>query len=84
MKTLYSSLNELTEPQTGIMEFIEIWVHKEKTPVPFKEIVVNMHTRGLNKETIIYSIKILMKKGYIRRTVNGGNGKAAFVQLRRV
>ena len=84
-KTLYVSLNDITEPQTNIMEFIDIWVHREKTPVPFKEIIISMNTLGVGKKTTEYSLKILMRKGYIRRTVDGGgNGKAAFVQLRRV
>lgn len=84
VKTLYVSLNELTDTQIDIMQFVDLWVHTKKTTVPFKEISIEMTKRGVPHKTIEYSIKILMSKGYLRRSVGGGNGKASFVQLRRV
>ena len=85
MKTIYKSLSDLTDPQISVMNFIEWWVHNRKTPTPYKEIIKKTTKDGMNKKTIIYSIKILCKYGYIRRDLSGGgNSKAAFVQLRRI
>ena len=85
MKTVYTSFSELTESQIKVMDFIEWWIHNRKGTTPFKQIVKKMEKDGMNKKTIIYSIKILCKKGYIRRDLSGGgNSKAAFVQLRRI
>lgn len=82
-KTVYTSFSEVNEPQTNIMRFVDRWVHEKKTPIPLKEIIMNMKIEGIEKDTIIYSLKILLKKGYIRRAVTISN-KTTFVQLRRV
>ena len=84
-KTIYISLSELTEHQIEIMNFVEWWVHNKKKPTPLKEIFIKMAKKGLDKNSTIYSVKILLQKGYIRRSLDGGgNSKTSFVQLRRI
>lgn len=84
-KTTYVSFSDIDEPQVHIMRYVQIWVHDKKTPIPLKEIFIKMEAEGIKKDTIEYSIMILLKNGYIRRAINaGGNSKAAYVQLRRI
>ena len=84
-KSIYTDLNELTESQTKIMNFIQWWVHEKKTPTPLTKIVKQMTKDGIKSDTIMYSVKILVEQGYIRKSLNGGgNKKTAFVQLRRI
>lgn len=82
-KTIYISLSELSDPQTRIMELIDVWVHQKKTPIPLKEVIKQMQDTGVQKDTTIYSLKILVQNGYIRRSFAISN-KTFFVQLRRV
>ena len=79
----YTNLYEVNELQTKIMEFIDKWVHEEKTPVPQKEIIIEMKRQGVKDFTAVNAINSLLKKGYIRRAVVISN-KSYYVQLRRV
>jgi len=81
MSTLYINLSELGDLQEEVMKVIEEWVHVKKTPVPLKEVIAEMVTQGVKKESTIYSLKILIQKGYIRRAYTISN-KTYFVQLR--
>ena len=65
------------------MEFIRDWVKEKKKTVPLKRIIQEMSKKGMKNETTIYSLKILIKKGYIRRSQMISN-KTEFVQLRNV
>lgn len=80
---LYISLSELNKLQTTIIVFIDTWVHEKKTPVPLKEIIANMEAQNENKNNVIYSLKVLIKKGYIRRS-DAISNKTYFIQLRTV
>ena len=82
-KTVYIHLNELNELQTRIVHFINEWVHKKKTQVPLKEIISYMKQEGVIEPTVIKSIGVLLKKGYIRRSYHPSN-KTFFTQLRTV
>lgn len=82
-KTVYVSLSELNEPQTKIMEYIDVWAHQKKTPIPLKEVIANMTKKAIKKETTIYSLKILRQKGFIRPAEIISN-RTFYVQLRRV
>ena len=82
-KTIYVSISEISDLQGEIMTFIQTWVHQKKTPTPLKEIIANMENNGVNKNNTIYSLKILVQKGYIRRS-NIISNKTFFVQLRTV
>jgi len=65
------------------MYIIDDWVHRKKTPIPLKTVITEMDKLKVNKDTTVYSLKILVKKGYIRRAYTISN-KTFFVQLRRV
>jgi hypothetical protein len=79
----YIDLNEINKLQTKIMRCIDLWVHKEKTPIPLKEIIVRMTNEGVGHETTIKALGALIKKGYIRRSYTISN-KTYFVMLRTV
>ena len=81
-KTVYTSVGLVSEEQLKILKFINLWVHEKKTPVPYKEIVKEMDKQKVSVRTVEYSVKILVKDGFIRRAQGGGNSKTAFVQLR--
>lgn len=83
MKTVYTALLELNELQTSIMKYIDNWTHEQKTTVPLKEIVNEMNNRGIKYDTTVKSVRILLKKGYIRRSEVISN-KTSFVQLRSI
>lgn len=82
-KTTYSSLSEVGDLQIQIMEFISLWVHTEKKATPLKEIVKHMESQGVHRPSTVYSLGILIKKGYIRRGFEISN-KTTFVQLRTI
>jgi hypothetical protein len=84
LNTHYVNLSELNIVQTKIMECINKWVHEEKTPISLKEIFIQMGKEGVKRDTIIHSVKILIKFRFIRRTIGGENSKVAFVQLRTI
>lgn len=83
MKAIYINLSDVSELQKSIMIYVEIWVKKEKIPVPLKEIILNMETQGNKTQTVIKAINSLVKKGYIRRAITISN-RSSFVQLRRL
>ena len=80
-RTTYVNFNEINDLQYNIMVFIGEWVHKEKTPIPRKEIIINMQKKGVKDYTVIKAINSLLNKGYIRRSVTISN-KSSYVQLR--
>ena len=77
------NFTEINELQTKIMQFIDIWVHTEKTPIPLREIIKNMTQQGVKDSATIKAVNVLLVKGYIRRAVIISN-KSYFVMLRRV
>ena len=82
-QTSYIDLLDISRLQTQIMVFVQDWVRKEKTPVPLKNIVSGMETAGTKTFTTVKAIKVLLRKGYIRRAFTISN-KTYFVQLRTV
>ncbi len=82
-KNTYINFSEIDELQTSIMKYVDLWVHTEKTPVPLTEVIKNMEFQGISKNTTIKATYVLLKKGYIRRSLTVSN-KSSFVQLRRV
>lgn len=81
--TDYINVDEIDNNQKEIMLFIDFWVHEKKTPVPQREIVAIMLIKKVPMPTTIYSLQILLKKGYIRRAITISN-KRSYVQLKRV
>ena len=66
------------------MDFVESWINKNKTPVPYKNIMEKMLKKGKNKLTIKLALKALKQKGFIREAVTVGTNRKFYVQLRRV
>jgi hypothetical protein len=83
MTTIYTSLEEINELQKKIMVFIDQWVRTEKTPVPHRMIIVEMHNQKVPDITTAGAITALLRKGYIRRACTISN-KTYYVQLRSV
>lgn len=83
MSNIYSNIDDITELQIKIMQFVDKWVHEQKTPIPMKEIVSVMQLQGFKDFTIRHAITTLVKKGFMRRAVSNSNS-SSFVQLRSV
>lgn len=79
----YSEFSEINLLQRNIMLFVDWWVHEEKTTIPQKEVILAMRIKGIKSFTTINALNSLLKKGYIRRSVEISN-KTRYVQLRRV
>lgn len=77
-------LKDINKLQQEIMLFVDIWVREEKTPVPLQEIKAFMVEKGSKDFTVISAIKVLLRKGYIRRAIGIRSNKTSYVQLRRV
>lgn len=91
MTTVYSNLYEITELQQKIMRFIDYWVHTQKIPVPQKDIIMEMETRGEKNSTITHALNGLIKLSYIRKAVTNSSGedgtgarKTKYVMLKRL
>lgn len=87
MKTVYTSLYDITEIQQKIVRYIDHWVHIEKTPIPQTEIVKEMQKTNESVRTVVHAITGLIKLGYIRKAVINGqsvHSKIKYVQLRRL
>lgn len=82
-KTKYIGFSEVNELQTVIIKFVIIWIREKKIPIPLKVIILEMENKGVKKSTIEKSIKILIKKGYIRRAYTISN-KTTYVLLRTI
>lgn len=65
------------------MQFVDWWVHNQKTPIPLKAIIEEMKRQEVKSFTAVNAINSLLRKGYIRRAYTISN-KTYFVQLRRV
>ena len=82
-QTVYTNYYEINDLQREIVSIIDTWVHVEKTPIARKEIIRQMKKKGTLEDTTIYSLKILLKKGFIRRAYTISN-KTTYVQLKRL
>jgi predicted transcriptional regulator len=82
MSSVYTDYFRINKLQTDIMIFITDWVHTEKTPVPYHEIVVYMNkTQEKGEPTVANALHCLLEKGYIRKAYLSSN-KTFYVQLR--
>ena len=82
-KPMYINVSEVNKLQTDIMIFIQDWVKNQKTPVPHKQILINMKICGTGFPSTVNAINSLITKGYIRRAVMISN-KTYYVQIRRI
>ena len=65
--------------QFSIMQSVEGWVRANKRPVPFGFIASELGI--IPKNTVKYSIRALVKAGYLRKSVVRSN-TVSYVQLR--
>lgn len=76
------SLKDINILQQKIMEFVDYWVHEEKTPVPRDEIISEMAKMKEKPNTVVKSINSLIRKGYLKRGIKVSN-KTSYIMLRR-
>jgi hypothetical protein len=77
------NMKEISQLQQDIMTFVDVWAHKEKTPIPRKLIFDEIRKQGVADITILKALRVLLRKGYIRKTFAQSN-KTNYVQLRRI
>jgi len=85
--TTYTDFRGISNLQTKIMQFVDVWVHTEKTPTPRKEIVKAMEKGGKTKHGVQFALEGLLRYGYLRKAIMGADtplNKTFYVQLRRV
>jgi Fe2+ or Zn2+ uptake regulation protein len=81
MNNCQEGLENTKDAQTNVMEFIDMWVRQNKTAVTRQDILAQMTIQGIKKPTIINALKLLIKKGYIRRGY-AFSRTTTYVQLR--
>lgn len=69
------------ELQRRIMLFISRWANENDVPIPRKMIVDEMIGQGTKSFTAVNALNSLLKKGYIRRSIQTSN-KTSYVKLR--
>lgn len=72
---MFEGVNDLQEL---ILGFISAWADTNRDPIPQRVIVVAMGKKGVPGTTVVASLRSLIRKGYIRKTVRS----ACYVQLR--
>jgi len=79
-------LNELdlNDLQFAIMVFIKQWADTQKTTIPQKEIIKNLRTYGVESYTILFAIKTLIDKGYIRKAYSQQQNRSFYVMIRNI
>lgn len=81
----YKTIDGVNELQTNIMVFVDFWVHKQKTPVPQSEIIIEMKSKGVADYTTINALSILLRKGFLRKAIMiTERNKTRYIQLRTV
>ena len=76
-------LHGISELQMDIMRFIDVWTHTKKTPVPKKEIVDELGTKGIKVYVVTNALETLIRKGFLRKSIIRPR-QLVFIQIRRV
>lgn len=79
--TQYIDFYGLTKLQRTTFNVIDDWSRKNTTPIAHKEILKQMKAKGVQHDSIINSIRALVKKGYIRKAIIISNS-TFYVRLR--
>ena len=66
------NLNSL---QKSIVTFVQEWTRENDDPIAREEIILEMENQGIKPKTTANSIQSLIRKKYIRRSVDGVNIK---------
>lgn len=77
-------MDDINDLQMAIMVFVKKWANTQKTPIPQKEIILNIREYGVKSYTILNAIKSLIEKGYIRRAYSEQQSRTFYVQIRNV
>lgn len=83
-KSDYMNFKDINRLQEDIMKYVHTWARTEKTPIPQTEITKKMELDGEKYYTILNALKILLRKGYIRRAYASSTNKTFYVQLKSV
>lgn len=83
MPVKVSRISELNDLDKIVMQFIEWWVHDQKTPIPQREILSQLAEREISPRSVENSLHRLLKLGYVRRAYTTTN-RTFYVQLRGV
>lgn len=67
--------------QLSIMHIVDEWGHRKDYPISLKYIVSTLGDGVASGDTVKYSIRALIKKGHLRKSVVR-SGSASYVQLR--
>ena len=73
MGTAKLNLKSISFLQQDIMRYIHCWVMEKNTPVPQKDLLKDMVNDTRKKSTIIHSLNILLREGWIRRAITNSN-----------
>lgn len=79
--SVYFDLKEINALQQLIMEYVNDWVHTQKTPIPQRDVITGMKLKGVKDFTTVNALHVLIKKGYLRRAVTTTN-RTYYVMLR--
>lgn len=82
------NFGDIKKLQVEIMQFVDVWVHTEKTPIPQKEIIARMEKEGKKVNSVVGALNRLIRKGYIVRvkmyaTPGQGSGNKTFYRQTR-
>ena len=66
------------------MIFVKHWANTQKTPIPQKEIIIDMKIQGTKSFTTLNAINSLIKKGYIRRAYSEKANRTFYVMIRNI
>lgn len=80
---MYVNIDDINELQMDIMVFISAYVRTNKVPVPQRSIIEAMKSQGVKDFTTVWSLKALLRKGYLRTAISYSS-KTSYVQLRTV
>lgn len=82
------TFGDIKKLQVEIMQFVDVWVHTERTPIPQKEILSKFEERGTKVNSVVGALNRLLRKGYIARvkmyatTGQGSGNKTYYKQVR--
>lgn len=77
-------VSEITDLQTKVMIFIKHWAKVKKTPIPQKEILVYMVSKGEMSYNALNAVNALLSKGYIRRAYSEQQNRTYYVMIRNI
>lgn len=85
VKSMYiSNVDEINKLQKDIMLFITLWVRTYKKCTPQREIIIAMKDKTIKESTTLNALSVLLKKGYIRKSISYQTRFLEYTQLRTV